>query len=312
MAKHNLKITTILLVMFIITQLIGLAVISFYLDKNNTIPYGFDNKETLAKNPTLQNQMLVNIVSSLVIAILIILLIIKTKTPIIMRIWFFIVVSLAIGITLTTLTLKLNIPYASVIAMIIGIILAYFKIFKRNIILHNLTELIIYPGIAAIFVTMLNLNAIIILLAIISVYDMWAVWKSGIMQKMAKYQITTLGVLGGFLLPHATKQVKDKIKFLKLKYKNNIPESVMKKNNIKINLAILGGGDIVFPLIATGVMLKTFTAFWPALIVMFFSILALAGLLLFSKRKKSYPAMPYLTAGIYLGMLIVWLITKII
>ena len=43
MAKHNLKITTILLVMFIITQLIGLAVISFYLDKNNTIPYGFAN-----------------------------------------------------------------------------------------------------------------------------------------------------------------------------------------------------------------------------------------------------------------------------
>jgi presenilin-like A22 family membrane protease len=94
-----------------------------------------------------------------------------------------------------------------------------------------------------------------------------------------------------------------------MKYKNNkIPENIIKKNNIKINLAILGGGDIVFPIVAAGVFLKTFGNVWASLAVTLFASLALLYLFMFAEKKKFYPAMPYLTAGILLGMTIGWLL----
>jgi presenilin-like A22 family membrane protease len=167
----------------------------------------------------------------------------------------------------------------------------------------------IYPGIAAIFISMLNLTTTIILLILISVYDIWAVWHSGIMQKMAKFQMNSVGVFSGFFIPYATKAVKEKIKLLKMKYKNiKIPENIIKKNNIKINLAILGGGDVIFPIISAGVFMKTFHNLSATLTVTLFASLALLYLFMFAKKRKYYPAMPYLTSGIFLGMLIGWLV----
>lgn len=306
--KHTVKITTILILMFLLTQLIGLAVVNFYLDKENTIPYGFDQKDKIEQTPSFYTQFLTSLIFSFAIAILLIFFIMKIKSPWIMRIWFFIVITMALGITLAPLFIKLNLPMPAIISLSIALILAYFKVFKRNPINHNLTELLIYPGIAAIFVTMLNLPVMILLLIIISVYDIWAVWHSGIMQKMAKYQMNEVGIFGGFFIPYASQKIKDKIKFLRQKYKNDIPQSVVKKNKLKINLAILGGGDVVFPIISAGVVLKTWGNIYSSLAVVLFSCIALLYLFIFAEKKKYYPAMPYLTVGIYFGMLIGWLI----
>jgi len=190
-----------------------------------------------------------------------------------------------------------------------AVILSYIRVYRRNIIVHNLTELLIYPGIAAIFVSIINIWTAIIILIAISLYDIWAVWHSGIMQKMAKYQINSIGVLSGFFIPYANRKIREKIKLLKLKYKNkNIPDSVVKKQKIKVNLAILGGGDVAFPLIAAGVMLKTY-GLGAALLVVLGASLALLYLFAFGRKHKFYPAMPYLTTGIFAGMLLYWLLT---
>ncbi len=312
MAKHNLKITLIILAMFIATQLIGIYTINFYLSDGIKLPYGFDNQvpQNTGNVPEIYTSFLVSLLFSFVIAVAVIMILMKIKSAIIMRAWFFIVIALALGITINILTLKLDLPYASWIALILGILLAYLKMFKRNTIVHNSTELLVYPGIAAIFASFLNLWTTIVLLIIISVYDIWAVWHSGIMQKMAKFQIESLGVFGGFFIPYADKKTKEKIKLLKMRYKNKkIPQSVIKRKNIKVNLAILGGGDIIFPAIAAGVFLKTFKSIPGALIVTAFASLSLLLLLKFSKKKKFYPAMPFLTMGILLGMLIGWSFT---
>jgi presenilin-like A22 family membrane protease len=304
--KHNLKITIILLGMFIITQLIGLAVVNYYLDSQNIIPYGFDNSRLpeQSKDFSFYSQLLASFITSFIIAILIIFLLMKIKSEIFLRIWFFVVITVALGITITAIIGKINIPNSSLIALVIAISLAYIKVFKKNLIVHNITELLIYPGIAAIFVTIFNLWTTIALLIIISIYDIWAVWHSGIMQKMAKFQINKVGVFSGYFIPYASKAVKEKIKNLKLKYNNKIPKNIVKKSKLKVNLAILGGGDVVFPIIAAGVMLKTFNSFIPALIVVLFSCLALLYLFVFAEKKKFYPAMPYLTTGIFIGMII--------
>jgi presenilin-like A22 family membrane protease len=155
---------------------------------------------------------------------------------------------------------------------------------------------------------MLNLPVIIIILILISIYDVWAVWHSGIMQKMAQYQMNEVGIFGGLIIPYASNAIKNKIKFLKEKYKNDIPKSIIKKSKLKINLAILGGGDIFYPLIAAGIVMKTFGSIYFGLIISLFAALGLGYLFIFGKKHKPYPAMPYLTVGIYIGMLVAWLL----
>lgn len=304
--KHEIKITAILLAMFIVTQIIGLAVISWYSAEGRTLPYGMETPKVTEETAF---SFLASIITAFVIAILLVFVLMNIKSVWFMRVWFFVVVVLALGITLNALAMKLNIIYADAVVITLATILAYIKIFRRNILVHNITELMIYPGVASVFIPILNIWTTILLLIGISVYDIWAVWHSGIMQKMAKFQINKLRIFSGFFVPYAPKNIREKIRLLRLKYKNRkIPGGVAKRNKLKVNLAILGGGDVVFPIIAAGVMLKTFNSIPAALIVTLFATLALLYLFIFAKKKKFYPAMPYLTAGILLGMIIGWLI----
>ena len=132
---------------------------------------------------------------------------------------------------------------------------------------------------------------------------MWAVWKSGIMQKMAKFQMEELKLFGGFLIPSLSKKTKIQIARIKQKYKNKkIPKKIRQKK-FKVNLAILGGGDVIFPIITAGVFMRAFGII-PALFIIFGALLGLGFLFSITKKGKSYPAMPYISVGILLGMLI--------
>jgi presenilin-like A22 family membrane protease len=310
--KHNIKITAMLLGMFLVTQLIGLYVVNFYMSDGIQLPYGFNQQVPEKATTNDYTQFLIGLVISFAIAVFLVFILMRISAVWFLRAWFFVVIALALGLTITIVTMKFGIIYPSFFALLIGIVLAYIKVFQKNILVHNLTELLIYPGIAAIFVSFLNLGTTIIILILISIYDIWAVWHSGVMQKMAKFQMNSVGVFGGFFIPYASKKIKEKIKLLRLKFKEQkIPEHVIKKHNIKINLAILGGGDVVFPIIAAGVVLKTFNNIWSAIAVIIGATLALLYLFLLAKKRKYYPAMPYLTTGILIGMLVGWAISAI-
>lgn len=291
--KHNLKITAVLLVMFLVTQLIGLYVVNHYTE--NSLPYGM--QPPTIKNNSEYYSFLPTIVIAFAFAILIFFLLSKFKLETILKIWFFVVVIIALGLAINSF-FPASLKYSSFIALAIAIPLATIKIFKREFLIHNLTELLVYPGIAAVFVPIFNTLTIIILLILISIYDMWAVWHSGVMQKMAKYHINKLNIFPGFFLPYASKKIKAKIKLMKQKFS----KEELKKKKIKVNVAILGGGDIVFPIITAGVFLRT-SSFIPALLVIFGAVLGLSYLFFFAEKKKFYPAMPFITAGIFLGML---------
>ena len=302
--KHNLRITSIILGMFILTQFIGLVVLTADPLKIET---EIDGEVQIVSNPYLQwinppeakSQidfvfLFSQLVIVFIIAIFLLFLLMKFKIEMFLKIWFFVVVSIALA--LSFIAFEKLIPYAIelkvalIVAFALAIPLAYLKIFKRNLLVHNATELLIYPGIAVIFVPILNIYTIIALLILISIYDMWAVWHSGIMQKMAKYQIQKLNIFSGFFVPYVSKKVKLKLKKMK--------KSELKKKKIKVNVAILGGGDVIFSLITAGVMLKTLGIF-SAVLVIFGSALGLSYLLFFSEKKKFYPAMPFISAGIF-------------
>ncbi|PIN88390.1 hypothetical protein COU61_05150 [Candidatus Pacearchaeota archaeon CG10_big_fil_rev_8_21_14_0_10_35_13] len=288
--------------MFLLAQLIGLFVTYNYSVVGKVLPYGMEPPAIDAAPG------LTSIVISFAIAIAVIFLLMKIKAAFILRTWFFLVVALAVGITLTLLLSFFGIPNTSFIAFIIALVLAYFKTFRRGMIIHNLTELLIYPGIAAVFVPILNLWTLIVLLILISVYDMYAVWHSGFMQKMANYQIKELKFFAGFFVPYFGKKERDKIKKLKQikKVKGKLTKKEMNKK-FKVNLAILGGGDVVFPIIASGVVMVAW-GLLSALMVPIGATIALGLLLYYSEKGKFYPAMPFISAGIFLGMIVGWLL----
>jgi presenilin-like A22 family membrane protease len=298
--KHNAKITIIILSMFVITQFIGLFIVNFYL--GNSLPYGFGESGGEFESASGFFSILV----AFIVAIALVFLLIRFKAKFVMRFWFFLVVMIALGISFTAILWTISPGYILIpwVAILFAFPIALDKIYGKNILTHNLSELLIYPGVAAIFVPILNPLFLIILLVLISLYDAWAVWKSGIMQKMAKFQMEKVGVFGGFFIPYLSKKQREKMK--KLKKKN---PKALEKNKIKVNVAILGGGDIVFPIIAAGVMLKAFPGnIVPAILTIIGALAGLTFLLLKSEKKKFYPAMPFITTGIFIAIGISYLV----
>ena len=289
--KHNLKITLVILAMFLITQFIGLYVINHYSIQGNSLPYGMETPE-IEDTSDFYTSFFPSIIIAFIFAIVLLILLTKFNLGFVLKLWFFVVILIAIGIFFTSFFP--NQKYISYIALIFALPLAIVKVYKRNFLIHNVTELVIYPSIAAVFVSLLNFWTIIILLILISVYDMWAVWHSGIMQKMAKYQINELKIFSGFFIPYISKKVRMELK--------KMPKSELKNKKIKASVAILGGGDVVFPIIAAGVMFVQF-GLLPAIFVIIGAALGLSYLLFFAKKKKFYPAMPFITGGIFLGIL---------
>jgi len=263
------------------------------------LPYGMETPEV--KENKEFAQIFVSIIFAFIIAISLLFILIRFNSELIIKLWFFIVVIIALGISFNSF-IPQQIKFASIIAIAIAVPLAFVKIYKRDFLVHNTTELFIYPGIAAVFVPILNVYTIIALLIIISIYDMWAVWHSGIMQKMAKYQINKLNIFSGFFVPYVSKKVRMQINKMK-----KLSKSRRGKQKIKVNLAILGGGDVIFPIITAGVMLKTL-GLWSAVFVIIGATLGLSYLFFYAEKKKFYPAMPFITAGIFLGIALSYLV----
>ncbi len=297
--KHNLKITFVILAMFIVTQFIGLYVVDHYSIQDNELPYGMETPE-VENESDFYTSFLPSIIIAFIFAIALLIIITRFNFGVFLKLWFFVVILITIGIFFNSFFP--NEKYFPYLALVFALPLALIKVFKRNFLIHNITELMIYPSIAAVFVPLLNFWTVLIILGLISIYDMWAVWKSGIMQKMAKYQMNELKIFSGFLVPYLSKKVRMELK--------ELPKSKLKNKKVKANVAILGGGDVVFPIITAGVMLKTF-GFWPALLVILGATAGLSYLLFFAEKKKFYPAMPFITGGIVLGILIGFLLKMI-
>ena len=121
---------------------------------------------------------------------------------------------------------------------------------------------------------------------------MLAVWKTKHMISMAKFQFKSK-LFAGLSLPYNTKEV-------------NVDKKVKAKKSIN-RTAILGGGDVAFSLIFSGVILKNF-GFISAIISSLTAAIGLFVLFLLAKKKKFYPAMPFVTLGCLAGYLIILLI----
>jgi hypothetical protein len=123
------------------------------------------------------------------------------------------------------------------------------------------------------------------------------------MVTMAQFQ-TKSNLFAGFNIQYKRKS--EKIGKIKKGVKTRLARVKEESAN-----AVLGGGDIAFPLIFAGVvmdyLIKTsqFTkpvAFLYSLIIPVFACLALTILLMKAKKDRFYPAMPFITLGCLIGL----------
>jgi hypothetical protein len=125
---------------------------------------------------------------------------------------------------------------------------------------------------------------------------MYAVWHTGFMQRMAHYQIKTLRIFSGFFIPYVNPR-----------HKSNFAKATKKGKSVKVSVAILGGGDVVFPIIPAGVVMQQLS-FWHGFIVSIGATIALATLLYLSEKGKFYPAMPFISIGCFIALGIAYLL----
>lgn len=286
--KHPITMAIFLVLIFFLSQLAGLLIVKEYLPEKTgeapkDLPYSIERPESGPSS-------VAYIITAIIAGTLILFLLMRYRKKTLWKVWYFLAVWISLSIAFSAF---IN----SKAALFTSFFLSVWKTARPNIYVHNLTEIFVYAGIAAIFVPVegFSITAAIVLLAVISLYDIYAVNHSKHMIKLAKFQAES-NVFAGFFIPYKNKKIEEK----------SMAKKEKKQKDKKIRTALLGGGDVAFPLIFTGVVMKQFGML--AFIIPIFTTLALAYLLWQSQKGKFYPAMPYLTVGCLVGYGIVLLV----
>lgn len=301
--KHPIGTTMILLLLFLATQFLGLTIVNMAIPvtedaDGNVVVLPPDTAVGPPPEVTPWGGLLMLIIG-IGFGTVLILLIMKFRKYNLWKIWFTMAAGMTMTISFGVLFGDMNYTYAA----LLGFTLAIWKVFRPNAYVHNFTELFIYPGIAVLFYHILSVPIMLVLLALISIYDVIAVFKSKHMVSMAKFQ-TDSKVFAGLAVPRG--------KPMTIHAPKNPAKTVKKVGGT----AILGGGDVAFPLIFAAVVMESLIVGGMAknIALMQTSIIAitttamLALLFFVSQKGKFYPAMPAVSAGAIIGWLIVLLL----
>lgn len=303
--KHPTKIIFLLLGLFLVTQVFGLFTVNKYIgvvegpDGSISISHG---ETIVGPAPEFKDEeksfSFVPIIVAILVGTAFLFVLIRFKMHKVWKLWFFIALA-------TTISISLGVYFAKWVAVLFGISFAAVRLLKKSLFFHNFTEIFVYTGLTIILLPFLNLFSGFFLLILISVYDMIAVWKSKHMIKLAKFQLQS-EMFAGLSMDYLPKKI-------------DISSGAKKSKRVagkgKSN-AILGGGDIAFPLIFSSAVMEHLIivdgimktqAFLLSLLIGIGAAIALGLLLFFSKKGKFYPAMPFISMGCIAGFLIVLL-----
>src|SRR3989338_10205973 len=183
--KHTLKVTLALVAFFFLAQIVGLLIVNQYIDHKKTVEANEVIYKPLPYNlerPQVENQStsFIYIMVTILIGTCLLLLIAKTHKPFFWKILFFISISVTLSVALAAF---INIAIAAVIAVAIS----FLRLNKPNILIHNISEVFIYGGLATIMVNIFNLFAAFMLLIFISIYDYIAVFRTKHMIQLAEF-----------------------------------------------------------------------------------------------------------------------------
>jgi presenilin-like A22 family membrane protease len=173
------------------------------------------------------------------------------------------------------------------IALILLLFLVFFWVKMPNIFIHDLLLVFGMAGLSGYLGLGLTPELVAILLVIFSVYDVVAVYKTKHMVTMAK-EMTEAGALPGLFLPSKISEL-------------NTP---LEKISLGGKFLILGGGDIVFPLLFSISALQN--GIIPSVIIAIFALLGfLFSFWIFfqQKERQAIPALPPIALFSIIGYL---------
>ncbi|MFP4523047.1 MAG: presenilin family intramembrane aspartyl protease [Candidatus Nanoarchaeia archaeon] len=319
--KHPLRQTIFLLSLFLIVQILGLFLLSstaiiepVSIQQNKTVnesSFHVTYADTaIGERPEMSGfSSVIYIVVAVGIGTMLLLLLVRLKKGLLVwKIWYLLAVTMAM-----TVTFGVYIPAA--IAFFIALLLGVLKIWFSHPLLHNVTEIFVYVGIALILVPLFSPLWALLLLVIISVYDMYAVWKSKHMIALAKFTSQSK-LFPGFSISYTPKHTSSSKKISSDVVKKTTTKTTLKKPSLSSHQAILGGGDVLFPLLFAGSVLIALLqegvfithAILFSLLISIGSLVALAILFRIAKKGTFYPAMPFITAGCIAGTIILQLL----
>lgn len=195
------------------------------------------------------------------------------------------------SIGLSTLLL-INTWIPNIFSFVLTFLLIFLWLKRPSVLVHDLVMVFSMAGAGSILGLRIEPEIVVALLLFFSIYDFIAVYKTGHMVKMAKEMIKK-GAIIALIVPSKISDFKGEIGQVKPGGK----------------YLILGGGDIVFPLLFCSSLISE--GILSSLIVAGFSVLGLlASFLIFitQKKRKPIPALP----PIALFSIIGFLITKIL
>lgn len=309
--KHTTKITALLVALFIFTQVFGLGIISQSMDivtqEDGTVAVTYQDTAIGERPDTQGASSFLLLIIGVGLGTILLLILIKFKQMLVWKAWYFLAVTM-------TVTVALGALIAVGVAVALALGLAVWKVFRPNIIIHNLTEVLVYTGIALLISPLLDVLWASAVLIAIALYDMYAVWKSKHMITMAEFQ-TDSKLFAGMIIPYGKTNLSAPVKKV-TSSKNMAPQK--KNTSGTTKSAILGGGDIAFPLIFSATVLDWLiqqglslgVAFSLSMVLVATSAAGLFGLFWLAKPDRFYPAMPPVVIGSFIGWGIVWLIVQ--
>lgn len=305
--KHTLPVTFLLLGMFFVSQIVGVGILSQYIDyETSTIEKTEFRPLPLDMQPPEMSPggSILYIASAIFVGTILILLIDRFKLVWVWKTWFFVAI-------VTCLIIVFDRFMPLWLGISLAVLTGFFKVIRTNVIVHNLSELVIYSAIVTIFVQLIRyIEIAFLLLILISLYDYLAVFKIKHMGKLADFQKST-NVFAGLFVPYEKNKTPKRKKTRpsqQASEKHTVPHPPEQESS---TAAILGGGDISFPLLFTGTVFQKVApqhygyAWLFSIVIICCATLSLWFLLSRSKQDKYYPAMPILSAGVVIGFLIV-------
>jgi presenilin-like A22 family membrane protease len=325
--KHPWGTTLLLVALFVVAQAIGLALVNTSIAAVTVVDGEtvLEHSETaIGERPQLAGpDAFLYILIIMLFAVAIFLLIVKFKKVRIWKAWYFMAVFLSLLVAFGVF-----LPY--IVAVLLALGLALLKILRPNPVTHNVSEVFIYAGIAVLIVPLFDPFWALLLLLVISVYDIIAVRKTKHMVAMAEFQRGS-GMFAGLLVPKKEQPVRSTtVPHAAKRADGALPLPPLPKPG---GQAILGGGDIAFPLVFSGVVMEWLVrggpfvllngtpfriatslvlapltktgALFTALLITLFTALSLLALFMYAKKDRYYPAMPFVTAGCIAGLIAV-------
>ena len=195
---------------------------------------------------------------------------------------FILIFSVIIGGWLTLL------PFLKEYSLPILLLLVFFLIRKPFLFIHNICIIIAVAGVGAVIGISIDPFVVILFATVLSLYDVIAVYKTKHMVKMAEGMVESRAIMG-IIIP--------------LQLRDFFVD--IKKTDLRNRFMILGGGDIVIPLLMCVSLLSYGVGY--SLMMLLFSFLGLAFSFMFfisPEVKRPIPALPPIVFMLIFGYII--------